>query len=116
MRTYDGQVSIRRLEPRDVTIDYDALASVRELLHYRPYERDILELIRAAHDSGWRENVDDLSSLFCSELVAKTYEVLGLIHNTKPSNEYTPKDFSTETGADIRFVENVQLGVEIPLS
>jgi hypothetical protein len=39
-------------------------------------------------------NKEDLSSLFCSELVAEAYQKMGLLTEQLPSNEYIPKDFS----------------------
>ena len=60
----------------------------------REYEQDTLELIKAAYDGPFGHNEEDISSLFCSELVAEAYQRLGLLSEEKPSNEYTPADFS----------------------
>lgn len=47
---------------------------------------------------GWKEgglflNRQDLSSFFCSELVAATYQRMGLLPPLPPSNEYMPVHF-----------------------
>lgn len=62
----------------------------------RPYEKDKIELLKAAYDGIFGANKEDLSSLFCSELVAEAYQRIGLLTEKTPSNEYTPKDFSSE--------------------
>ena len=67
-----------------------------------------------------KENIEDLSSIFCSELIAEAYQRAGLLKNrppeneedkarlkklykgiifdrtAKPSNEYIPEDFSAK--------------------
>ena len=85
-----------------------------------PYEKSHLELILSAIDidekylTFLRNHAEDLSSIFCSELVAHAYQEIGLlgtvtctcvvnVHVTilflsdksKFSNEFTPDDFST---------------------
>lgn len=60
----------------------------------REYEQDQIELIKAAYDGPLGRNSEDLTSLFCSELVAEAYQRLGLLSEEKPSNEYTPAEFS----------------------
>lgn len=62
----------------------------------RPYEKSKLELIKSAYDTIFGENKEDLSSLFCSEMVAEAFQRMGLLTEEIPSNEYTPKDFSSE--------------------
>ena len=39
---------------------------------------------------------EDLSSIFCSELIAEAYQRMGLFGKEKNSNKYTPKGFSSE--------------------
>lgn len=62
----------------------------------KPYEKSVLELIKSAYDGIFGENKEDLTSLFCSELLAEAFQRMGLLPEDKPSNEYTPKDFSEE--------------------
>jgi hypothetical protein len=58
-----------------------------------------MELLKAAYDGiGGKSSGEDLSSLFCSELVAEAYQAMGLLPEYPkglPSNEYTPLDFSS---------------------
>jgi hypothetical protein len=60
---------------------------------------------------------EDLSSLFCSELVAESYQVMGLLpagKKDKPSNEYVPADFSKERANVLKMVKG-SLGPEVML-
>lgn len=96
---YDGPVSIRRLQ--DVTLgaqDWEALSSLRREVAGRPYELSNLELVRSAYDGFGGLNREDLSSLFCSELLAEAYQRMGLLDEAVPSSEYTPKDFAAKGG------------------
>jgi len=89
---YNGGVFWRALNAPHYPEVYNALAELREEVKGRCYERSILELLGAA--LPWR-NKPDLSSLFCSELVAEAYRRMGLLGGFKPANEYTPGDFAT---------------------
>jgi hypothetical protein len=88
------------------------LAAFRSEVAGRPYEQSELELLRAAWDGvGGANKTADLSSLFCSELVAETYQRLGLLRNIPPSNEYTPADFA----GDLPLLLGASLGQAVPL-
>ena len=104
LKGYRGSASVRVLSPGRQDWEVVALGKLRRLrreLRGRPYEESRLELLRAAYDGPWGENVEDLSSLFCSELVAESYQELGLLPTSPPSNEYTPQDFSAEVAIDL---------------
>ena len=98
LRAYDGEVSIRHLRNHEITQqNHEDLMKLRKDLRNRPYEEDRIELLKAAWDGPLGKNEEDISSLFCSELVAEAYQELGLLHRPPkglPSNEFTPKDFS----------------------
>ena len=97
---YDGRVAIRRLlGVRRKPSMLKALRHLRTQLRCRPYEDRELELLKAAWDGPGGANTEDLSSLFCSELVAEAYQAMNLLPSRShhpgylPSNEYTPADF-----------------------
>ena len=101
-----NRVAIRRLtgisdEKREEM--YRKLLLFRKEVQGRPYEKSNLELIRSAFDfheehlSFLKNTKEDLSSLFCSELVAEAYKRMHLIETDKHSNEFTPDDFSSNT-------------------
>ena len=83
------------------------------LLHYRkevqgtPYEKSKLDLIRSSFDFNedfltfLNNEEEDLSSLFCSELVAEAYKRMGVLNTTKLSSEFTPDDFTSARDSDL---------------
>jgi hypothetical protein len=98
LATYHGEFKLRQLDKPVTPAMEAALATLRARLSGRPYEQDKLELINAAF-AGWfgRSRGERLNSLFCSELVAEAYQAMGLLPEPphgRPSNEYTPRDFS----------------------
>jgi hypothetical protein len=97
MNTYDGSVGIRRLEDVCMTpLRTRALLEFRMEIKNRPYEENKLELLRSAYDGPLGHNEEDLSSIFCSEMVAEAYQRMGLLSEEVSSNEYTPADFGNE--------------------
>lgn len=90
------------------------LRKFREEVKGRPYEKKKLQLIKAAYDAWLGQNKEDLSSLFCSELVAEAYQRMGLLDERKPSNEYTPKDFSSERR--LALLGGYSLSKELPIT
>lgn len=117
LQKYDGEAAIRRLQNYEVEInEYKNLMELREKLRNRPYEKDKLELIKAAYDGPLGHNEEDLSSLFCSELVAEAYQEVGLLQKPPsglPSNEFTPKDFAEKRGLVLE--SGASLGQEISI-
>ncbi|MCG8427708.1 MAG: hypothetical protein MI754_10175 [Chromatiales bacterium] len=115
LRTYRGEASIRHLKGVSITNEkYKALMAFRKKMRNKPYEKSELELIRAAYDGPWGHNEEDLSSIFCSELVAAAYQELGLLSKDLPANEFTPKDFTEEKS--LKLIGRATLGKEIPVT
>lgn len=113
MASYDGEVAVRQLN--GVAFDNDDIINLMKLrreLAGKEYEKNTIELIKAAYDGPLGRNSEDLSSLFCSELVAEAYQRLGLLSEEKPSNEYTPSDFSEKK--QLKLLEG-SLGKEVLL-
>lgn len=97
VQKYSGAISIRQLQGGELPIDsINSLMDLRKQLRGKPYEQSKIELLKSAYDGPFGFNSEDLSSIFCSELVAEAYQRLGLVSESKPSNEYTPADFSKE--------------------
>ena len=117
LRTYKGKKSVRHLKYTIKEKEYLKLMRFREKVKNRPYEKSKLELIKAAYDGPLGHNEEDLSSLFCSELVAEAYQQIGLLKSPPkglPSNEYTPKDFTEDKGLVLE--KGATLGAEIKLA
>ncbi len=109
---YTGEVSVRRLITEKTPQMVEALKDLRNEIKERSYEESMIELIKSAYDGPLGQNTQDLSSLFCSELVAEAYMRMGLLPvGTLPSNEYTPKDFSSER--NLQLLKEAKLGNEI---
>lgn len=95
VQKYSGDISIRKLQGGTLAGNsLMKLMDLRKELRGKRYEQNKMELFKAAYDGPFGHNSEDLSSIFCSELVAEAYQRLGLVSNAKPSNEYTPADFS----------------------
>lgn len=115
LRLYDGGVSVRHLMIDRTDDMLEALRKFRDDVKGKPYEESRIELLKAAYDGPFGQNTEDLSSLFCSELVAEAYQRLGLLSEEKPSNEYTPKDFSDKAKLPLALPAGVELRPEVVL-
>lgn len=96
--TYEGDIAIRRL--MDVEVDFrtnKSLLEFRRNFNGRKYEESIMSLIGSAFDI-FADKEEDLSSLFCSELVAEAYQRMGLLPEDVPSDMYSPSDFCESEG------------------
>ena len=106
---YD-RVAVRRLtevDDKQRREMYEQLLLFRKEVQGRPYEKNKIELILSSIDaqekylSFLRNTHEDLSSLFCSELVAEAYKRMGILNTNKFSNEFTPDDFSSARGSEL---------------
>ena len=59
----------------------------------RPYKQDWIQLIRATYNAN---EEDDLSSLFCSQLIAAAYQSLDLLSKGVHTNNFVPSDFAND--------------------
>ena len=76
---YRGKCFVRHLELDPMVFDAEKKRDLRRNLHAftsemygRPYEKRVIEMLRAANIFGGNKK-EDLSSVFCSELVAAAY-------------------------------------------
>jgi hypothetical protein len=98
LATHRGQVFVRRLDVDAVgPVSAVELMRLRKEWQGRPYEENLRELLLAAYDGPLGMNTEDLSSLFCSEMVAAAIRRLG-IHELgpEPNNEFVPADFASD--------------------
>ncbi len=91
---YDGVVGVRRLSKPLTDLQQLTIAELRKEFKGRSYEKSKSELFKSAYDFIGGKNEEDLSSLFCSELVAEAYQRVELFTENVPSNEYTPADLA----------------------
>lgn len=91
---YEGEVAVRRLRQPLSTKQFCLLMEMRKRVRKVSYEKDYIQLIKSAYDGPGGANKEDMSSIFCSELIAAYFKLIKLLPVDKTSNEYTPKDFS----------------------
>lgn len=96
VRQYNGDIRYRKLKANITPKMINDLMQFRKSVRGRAYEENKLELLKSAYDGWFGDNQKDLSSLFCSELVAESYYAMGLMKQPPPSNEYTPADWSSK--------------------
>lgn len=114
-KAIDGGVSIRRASLLRTHELFDRLMGARKILDGRPFENNLLEFICAAYDGPLGLNQRNITALFCSELIAETLQMVGLLDKTKPSNEYTPDDFSSGAKTNLVLLNGLSYGPEIPI-
>ena len=117
---WNDRIAFRRLTGID---DKKRESMCHDLLHFRkevqgrPYEKNVLDLIWSTFDPKsidvFRNDVEDISSLFCSELVAAAYQRMGLLNKTKVSAEYTPDDFSSDRDSELELIPGCKLEPEV---
>lgn len=113
IRTFRGDMVVRRLQGTSISLENRAdLLSLRKELVGRPFEQSKWQLVAAEFDSYFLPRGHDLSSVFCSELVAECYKTMGLLGQDLPSNKYSPADFSADR--ELELVRG-NLGPEIRL-
>ncbi len=95
MRNAFCRVHLRRLRHQRTDVSTPALLRWMRKEVPKRYERSFWQLAKSAYDGPGGGNRRDLSSYFCSELVAQAYIEAGLLDPAmQPSNEYTPADFA----------------------
>ena len=88
---YKGRVAIRRLLDVERNLRFlEIVMEFRKEMKGKLYEQSIWQLMGAA--LPWR-NKRDLTSVFCSEMVAELDIRLGILPSSPPSNEYHPNDY-----------------------
>lgn len=110
LATYKGEVAWRCIYGNRAPNILMKMAAFRREFAGRPYEQNQLELIRAALDTfTLKENQPDLSSVFCSELIAELFRRVGILQTVvhdghiKPANEFTPGDFADKLNFNVGF-------------
>lgn len=95
-REFDGDMALRRLNCGLSDKDLYHLSIFRKHMVGTPFEKSRLQMLASVFHHMILPNREDLSSVFCSELVAQCYQELGLLGQDRPSNKYSPADFTAE--------------------
>lgn len=87
----NAKVAIRRANVERTEEFNRTLFDFVDEVNGRPYKNDWIQLVRAAYNAN---EEDDLTSLFCSQLIAAAYQRLGMISMDVRSNNFLPSDFA----------------------
>ncbi len=95
INTYKGKIAIRRLVTKRTSEMMLKLKDFMWLHRNKKYEQNLWQLFLAAYDGWFGKNKADMSSVFCSELIAALWQLWGILsaHYRVP-NEYTPANFA----------------------
>ena len=75
----------------------------------KSYEKSTKQLLLSTYDGPFGQNEEDISSYFCSELVAETFKLLGILKRDIISSEYVPKDFASTSTQELRLQQGYLL-------
>jgi len=122
------EIVIRRLktkEPRS-EMQQQVESFVKSVLGQKPpsIEEMVMAVLKQgpalnaflSHLRGGKEIEDDLSSLFCSKLVAAVYKHVGLIGPDRTLGDFLPKHFSAQYDGYVDLQGGAKLGPEITIS
>jgi len=116
INTYDGDIAVRKFLGCKTPAMLAALKQFREESKNKPYEQNKVELIQSLLDGHlFKENTEDLSSFFCSELVAEALQRMGILSDKLPSNEFIPRDFRNGNRAEHYLNPGMLYGPEIEI-
>ena len=100
-RTWGDQPYWRALTT-DQPLDSDQVLAQMFKLDGTPYPGDLEMLVE--YLLGRVGTANTSADMFCSEMIAATYMMIGLLGDEHPRNFYAPKDFSSEAGAVLPLV------------
>jgi hypothetical protein len=104
LQVYPGQLWWRPLVGERLPLWRDAVDQCRMETHGIPYELSLLNLAKSALSISWCQPVFDLTSVFCSELLAYVYRATRVLDGPEPPGAYIPDDFLPGRLADKRLV------------
>ena len=103
IKSVKGEVYIKRLEKELFPEQKKAFFKLMINFRGRGYESDKMQLLR-----GGANTKEDLSTIFCSELVAATLKGCGLLDESRASNSYYPKAFA----GPLQLIDNSLLALQ----
>jgi len=113
---YNGNISVRKFLGDVSPGMHSALRAFRKESKNKDYEKSRWELANSLLDFAWlKENEEDFSSFFCSELVAEALEKMGIMNGDLAANEFIPKDFFKDGRFEHYLIPGMEYGEEIQL-
>lgn len=112
IRTFEGAVAIRRLQPALTTAEQQTLLAFVTSVHSWPFNTNRWQAARS-----WQRRNQTMTAgcYFCSELVATAFQRLGLLLEPPEgylANNFIPADFGSDYAASIVDLVNHTLAVE----
>ncbi|KMT66830.1 YiiX/YebB-like N1pC/P60 family cysteine hydrolase [Catenovulum maritimum] len=96
MISYRGKIGIRYLSGVEFSDEEMYQLKLAQFDFYgRPFETKKFEMLKACF-RPFSNKEEDLETVFCSELVAELYQVMGLISEDHNSNNFTPRSLSRQ--------------------
>ena len=109
---YGQRAWVRQLEGEVERRHEDRLMEIIERFDGRPFPT-ASGLLRRRVTGRWRRRSASLEAIFCAELVATTYQHMGLLPSTRPASWYDPGRFWS--GDHLPLVPPYQLSAEIAI-
>lgn len=119
LAAYDGKLGVVFLMAKRTPEMIRALGEFRAEMRDKPYEKHFLSLVKSAYDGLLGKNKEDLTSVFCSELVAEAYQRMGVFSDEIPSSEFTPADFDINENKNahkLPFINGCSITSVVPIS
>jgi hypothetical protein len=110
---YGQRAWVRQLHGEIDRRQEDRLMEIIERFDGRPFPTAV-GLVRRRVTGRWRRRSASLETVFCAELVATTYQHMGLLAATRAASAYDPGQFWS--GDRIALVPPYELGAEIAVS
>jgi hypothetical protein len=110
---YGQRAWVRQLQGEIDRHQEDRLMEIIERFDGRPFPT-AMGLVRRRVTGRWRRRRASLETIFCAELVATTYQHMGLLAATRAASAYDPGRFWS--GDQIALVPPYELGDEIAVS
>tara|TARA_R110000744_G_scaffold285481_1_gene396846 strand:- start:29 stop:598 length:570 start_codon:yes stop_codon:yes gene_type:complete len=95
-RAFVGDMALRRLKHDLSDKEHYRLRIFKNQVRGTPFEANAVQMLASVPAWWFLSSREDLSSMFCSELVAQCYKEIGLLGQDRASNKYTPAAFSAE--------------------
>ena len=110
---YGQRAWVRQLHGEIDRRQEDRLMEIIDRFDGRPFPTAV-GLVRRRVTGRWRRRSASLDTIFCAELVATTYQHMGLLAATKAASAFDPGRFWSGDG--IALVPPYELGAEIAVS
>lgn len=117
VKAYNGKLTVRQLKTQRTELMVLRLQAFIQNNLGKPYEQHLWELIGAS--TPWHLFKGNNTDWFCSELIARVYQIWGLIPDNEQEKEFSPQDFGLDGAIDynLRYSQQpARLGKEIEIT